>query len=187
MFDVTKIPFVQAKWYIHPTKNRHPQLIVIHSMEAPEKGVTAENVAKYFQTTKRPASTQYCVDNNSIVQCVQCSDICAGAPNANQKGIHIEHAGYARQTREQWLDEYSLDMLRLSAMLCRVILIPKFHIEARWLTVQEVARHKKDPKITGFCTHADVTAAFKQKGGHTDPGVNFPKDIYMRLVKGEII
>lgn len=179
-----EIPFIEAKHYRKVDGNRHPKVIVIHSMEAPEKGLTAENVANYFATTDRVASAHYNIDNNSIVQSVQCKDVAFAAPNMNRYGIHLEHAGYARQSEDDWEDEYSMAMLQLSARLCREILCPKFSIIPQWLGDASLRAIAHGSSLTGFCTHADVTRAFKTVGGHNDPGPGFPKVKYMNLVKG---
>ena len=41
-----------------------------------------------------------------------------------------------------------------------------------------------DGKTKGFCTHADITAAYKVVGGHTDPGVNAPVQTILDRIKG---
>ncbi|HSV33746.1 MAG TPA: hypothetical protein VLH87_06445 [Pyrinomonadaceae bacterium] len=70
-FETDKWPFVPAKSSrAVPGGKRLVRLIVIHSMEAPEKGDTAEEIAKFFQNPPKPASAHLCIDNNSIVQCV---------------------------------------------------------------------------------------------------------------------
>ncbi len=173
-----KIPFIQAKYYT-PSDARTPLKIVLHSMEAPEKGTTAEAVAKYFQTLTRPASAHYCVDNDSIVQCVQCKDVAYGAPGANHDGIHIELAGYANQTQPQWEDAYSLAVMTNAANLCGKVLMPKFHIPAVFLDEHAL---KSDPNARGFTTHAVVSRAFKRTT-HTDPGSGFPVEKFMELVR----
>jgi hypothetical protein len=53
-------PFVQAKFF-RKGGNLPPTRVVIHDMEAPEKGDTAESVAQYFQRIADPASAHYCV------------------------------------------------------------------------------------------------------------------------------
>lgn len=179
--DFDKIPFVQAKTYLKK-KARSPQVIVLHSMEAPEKPTTAEAVAKYF-TTKQGASAHYCVDNNSIVQCVQTKDVAAGAPGLNQIGIHIEMAGYAKQSAAEWKDEYSKAVIENAALLCAKILCPKYDIPPRILSLEDVRKAKFDTTIKGFCTHHMGSLAFKVMGGHTDPGPNFPLELFIELVK----
>src|SRR4051794_37904817 len=109
--------FIQAKNYT-PTKSRSIDLLVIHDMEAPETGDTAENVAHYFANQPKGSSgssAHYCIDNNSVVQCVRDHDVAWHAPGANHDGLGFEHAGYARQTAQEWNDAYSKSMLLLSA------------------------------------------------------------------------
>lgn len=183
------IPFVQAKWY-HPSTpmERTPRVIVIHSMESQEKPDTAENVAQWFKRGPKDAngndiktSAHYCIDSDSIVQCVQCRDVAFGAKGFNRVGIHLELAGRANQTREQWIDAYSLPMLRNAAELIALVLCPKFHIDRRYLSdiaIRQIAAGKM-PDLTGVCTHRDITRALSVSGGHTDPGPNFPRQRFL--------
>src|SRR6266571_8384228 len=98
-FETDKWPFVQAKSSrAVPDGKRHVRLIVIHSMEAPEKGDTAEEIAKFFQNPPKPASAHLCIDNHSIVQCVLDNHIACRVPAASHNAIQLELAGYARQT-----------------------------------------------------------------------------------------
>ena len=51
-------------------------VLVIHTMESPEKPDTAESVANWFSGSTAPqASAHYCIDGNSIVQCVHDDDV----------------------------------------------------------------------------------------------------------------
>lgn len=167
-------PFIQAKHY-RKGRVKPIQLIVIHSMEAPEKGETAENVARYFSTTDVEASAHLCVDNNSIVQCVSLEDTAFHCKNANGNGIGVEHAGYARQTREEWLDEYGIAMLDLSAKLCAE-LCEKYSIPAS----VAVFAGLDNPAVVkgGFCGHGSVPL----HGTHSDPGDGFPWDHFLERV-----
>lgn len=171
--------FIPARWFTNvTTPAREIDVIVIHSMEAPEKGDTAEAIARFFQTLPpdRKASAHFCVDNNSIVQCVEMRDVAYAAPGCNHNGIQIEHAGFARQTQAQWLDEYGQAMLALSAELSAAI-CKRYQIPVTWLDPEELIQGKK-----GFTSHANVTHAFK-KSDHTDPGVGFPHQQYLDQVR----
>jgi N-acetyl-anhydromuramyl-L-alanine amidase AmpD len=179
--DFNSLPFIQARWYTNTgSTGRERRKIVIHSMEAPEKGDTAEATARYFAglPATRKASAHYCVDNNSVVQTVQTKDVAFAAPGANHDGIHIELAGYARQTRSEWEDSYSLAMLEIAADLCR-FLSPRFGIPAVFLTAKDL---KANPESRGCTTHAEVTKAF-HRSTHTDPGTGFPMDWFLSRVK----
>ena len=133
-FETDKWPFVPAKSSrAVPGGKRLVRLIVIHSMEAPEKGDTAEEIAKFFQNPPKPASAHLCIDNNSIVRCVLDDHIAGGAPGANEDGIQLELAGYAKQTEAEWLDEYGLQLLDNAANAAAQFCL-KFDIPVRRLT-----------------------------------------------------
>lgn len=178
MIDFSKIPFVAARWYT-PTNGRVVRKIVIHSMEAPEKGDTAEAVARYFATTDTKASAHYNVDANSIVQSVQMRDVAYCAPGANHDGVHIELAGYARQTKAEWQDAFSDAMLQIAAELCAKVIVPKFEIPIRFLSA---AMMRANPNAQGFTTHDAVSKAFK-RSTHTDPGVGFSMVEFLKRVR----
>lgn len=188
------IKFVQAKNYtkVKPAAPRKVNLVVLHSMEAAEKPTTAEAVASWFAGFSAPrASAHFCVDSDSIVQCVKEQDVAWAAPGANASGIHVEHAGYARQTAAEWMDAFSWSMLNLSARLvadvCRRWAIPVEYVSAEGLL--EGGR--------GITTHLQVTLAcqlakkrnltrspfYSAQSNHTDPGVGFPMVEYLGLVE----
>ena len=169
--------FVQAKWFGANRDTNKIRLIVIHDMEAPEKGNTAENVANYFKNGAegRKASAHYNVDNNSIVQSVRDDVVAYHAPGANSDGIGIEHAGYMEQTANDWLDEYSSQMLDLSARLAADLCI-KYNIPAVHLTNAQLKAGNR-----GFVGHDQVSDVYK-KSDHGDPGKNFPWDKYIEMV-----
>jgi N-acetyl-anhydromuramyl-L-alanine amidase AmpD len=152
-------------------------LVVVHTMEAPEKPSTARKVAEWFRGSTAPqSSAHYCVDADEIIQCVYDEHAAWAAPGANRNGVHIEHAGYAKQNAADWSDEYSEAMLRKSAALA-ADLCARYAIPIRRLTTAEVLA-----KARGLCGHVEVTKAFK-KGDHTDPGPNFPWDRYLELIR----
>lgn len=172
------IEFVQATNYTH-TDGRTIDWIVLHDMEAPETGTTAEACARFFANQKKgqkgQSSAHECVDNNSVVQCVKEQDVAYAAPSANHNGYHIEQAGYARQSLAEWMDEYSKAvMLRTAkrvAQKCHDLNIPP-----RYCTYQMLKAG-----IRGVTTHLQCSLAFKP-GGHSDPGAFYPIDWFMQRV-----
>jgi hypothetical protein len=162
-------------------KYRRPQAphaiskIVIHDMEAPERATIAEDVARYFQTTTRPASVHECVDVDSYVTTADDMDSVAAAPGANHDSIHIEQPGYARQIRSEWLDVYGVQMINNCAervaYFCK-----KYGVPVRWLSVEEVAAGKR-----GICDHDAISKAYK-RGTHWDCGPHYPVDVFMAQV-----
>ncbi|TMR10977.1 hypothetical protein ETD86_37310 [Nonomuraea turkmeniaca] len=170
---------IQARYFTQG-RIRKIRLLVIHSMEAPEKPTTAENVAKWFATSAPRTSAHVCVDNNSTVRCVDDNDTAWCAPNANADGLHVELSGYARQTRADWLDTFSRATLANAAKVV-ASWAKKYDIPVKKLTPAQVAAGKK-----GICGHVDVTRAYPGTGSHTDPGSKFPWDVFIAMVKDEL-
>jgi N-acetylmuramoyl-L-alanine amidase len=144
---------------------RVPTLIGIHTMEAPEAGSTAENVANYFKTVD--ASAHWCVDNNSRVRTVNDADGAWTMPPTNLYSLNVELAGYAGQSPLQWEDGYSIAALEIAAV-CVAEWCRKYDIPVRHLTAGGIDAGEK-----GIAGHWDVNNVFHQSD-HTDPGVNFP-------------
>lgn len=152
------------------------RVVVIHDMEAPEGPLTAENVARYFRDSGVVASAHICVDNNSAVRCVPDSATAYAAPGANADGLQVEIAGYARQTRTQWLDDYSKAALKQAAIVTAAW-CEKYNLPAVRLTRAELKAGRR-----GITSHVDVSAVYKQSD-HSDPGPNFPWDYLLAEVK----
>lgn len=167
-YETDKWPFIPTKNFKKTNDTRHVRLLVIHSMEAQEKGDTAEEIAKYFAKTTKEKSAHICVDNNSIVQCVLDNNVAWAAPGANHDGIQIELAGYAKQDPSEWLDSYSTLVIENAAEVCAQYCL-KYSIPIRQLTTTQL----KDKKSKGIISHAQASQAFKLSD-HTDPGNGFP-------------
>lgn len=176
-------PFRQARHFYTGRRRNQRVLIVVHDMEAPDGPTTAENVAGYFAGPNAPqASAHFCCDQNSVVQCVKVGDTAWAAPNANADGIHIEHAGYARQSQAQWLEDDAV--LKISSCVAAELvhtlkLFPGIDIPLRRLTVAEIAAGR----TSGFAGHLDITRAYRTAGGHTDPGDGFPWEHWFTYVR----
>lgn len=170
-------PFLQAanwRW----ANRSELRVIVVHTMEAPEKPTTAEAVASWFAGyagAPPRASAHICVDNDSIVRCVRPEHVAWGAPGANYDGFQVELAGRASQTAGDWGDGYSTAMLELAAgYLARVA--RRWGVPIRKLDVAGVKRGDR-----GFCGHVEVSEAFR-RSTHTDPGRGFPWGWFVELV-----
>ena len=148
--------------------------VVIHDAEA----MHASGVAAFFAGDVARASTQLAVDESSCYRMLPDLVIPWGAPGVNTTGLHIEICGYARWTRNQWLDhERTLDRAAYkTAQWCLHYAIP-----ARWVGPLGLKWGR-----AGITTHADASKAYTP-GGHTDPGPNFPKDIFLQWVKEHML
>ena len=172
--DLGDIPFVPAVNFTR-VGARKIRVIVLHSMEAPEKPSTGEAVANWFagRSGAPPrASAHLCIDNNSVVEGVKPGDVAWACPGANHDGYQVEHAGYARQSRAEWLDDYSESMLWLSARVVRAVADAE-GIPLKHLTDAELAAGDK-----GLIDHHQGTRVYK-RSNHTDLGAHFPWDWYL--------
>jgi N-acetyl-anhydromuramyl-L-alanine amidase AmpD len=175
----TTIPFVAARNFTRGRSNAI-DVLVVHSMESPEKPDTAESVAAWFAGSTAPqASAHYCIDADSIVQCVRDEDVAWHAPGANHNGLGFEHAGRAAQTAAEWNDAYSQAVLERSAELVAQKCV-EHHIPAVWLRPADLLAGKRG--ITG---HVDVSNAFK-RSDHHDPGTSFPIEAYLARVRAHM-
>lgn len=201
--------FVQAHYFQRPLKPRVVTLLVVHSMEAPDRPSTAENVAAWFASPKSPeASAHACVDCDSVVTCVMPSDIAWACGATNWESYSLEIAGYAKWIRADWLSAANAPMLKLAAehMLKAAAY---FGIPAQILSEAEVAECLRDGCIRqghmtgalsgnpgGVTTHVMANAAWKnwklhglpQPGpkvdlSHSDPGKGFPLDALVGMMQ----
>lgn len=176
------IPFIKSKKFTVGRKGRKVRLIVIHTMETPESTGRAKQVAKWFAGPTSPeASAHYCVDNKDVISTVKETDTAWAVAqyDINQQSISIELAGSASQTALQWKDKYSKDMLALAAKLVAE-LCDKYKIPVKKLPTSSVKTG------SGIIGHVDVTLAYGIKGGHTDPGKNFPWTDFIKMVESEL-
>lgn len=159
----------QSTWSYGRIRPREVRLIVLHSAECAESASAAEALAGWATSSNRPkASWHFAVDSDSITQSVELDDVAWHAGYCNGYSIGIEQAGKAAQTAAQWSDEYSAKMLantsRLLAILAGMYDLPLEFVDT------DLANAR------GVTTHAAITKAFKVRGGHTDPGANYPME-----------
>lgn len=149
-------------------RSQRVRLIVLHSMEAPERPTMAEDLGGYW-SRNRVASSHFGVDNNSIVQYVDIGEVAWHAGGVNAFSVGIEQAGTASQSAVEWDDEFSRAMINdqtvpLLAWLCAELGIP-----ARFVDAAGILRGD-----AGITTHAEVSKVYKESAGHWDPGPNYP-------------
>ena len=155
------------------------RLIVIHTMECGESVGKAKQVWNWFQGKSSPkASAHYMVDNKEVFQLISDDDTAWAVDDyeLNQHSISIELAGSASQSVSQWNDVYSTAELGVAEKLASE-LSKKYGIPAVKLSPADIIAGK-----SGFCGHVDITVAKKIKGGHTDPGQNFPWVTFLKNI-----
>lgn len=144
------------------------QRVVIHTTEN-ATGTPAANVANY-QIRSKTGSYHYLVDaSGKRIRCNTDDWITWSTGNnaGNVQGLNLSFTTYSANTRAQWLAQEK--MLRAGATVvadwCK-----KYNIPAVKVTTGR-----------GICGHGDMRAF----GGtdHTDPGSNFPWDVFIKYVK----
>lgn len=177
--DLPGFRFVLAKGYTIGRPDGPPLWIVWHSMETDELPNSAEGTANYTADPgdSRDVSAHWCFDSNSAVQTVKEKDSAwtVGNRQGNYRGVNLELAGRARQTRAEWLDAYGRAMFDVAAPVVAASM-KRWKIPNRWCTVADLKAYRG-----GHTTHVDLARTF---GGsdHTDPGAGFPRDYVLDLI-----
>jgi hypothetical protein len=162
-----------ADWYA--PRGMVPTSVVIHCTAATNPA--ASTAAYFHDCSSSHGSTQAVADDDQGFTCVPDDAVCAGAPPLNQEGLHIEQPGLVEWTREIWL-AHPDDLKRVAywtAQKCRQYGIPVLLLHADDLKLG-------GERTKGITYHAAITEAFHQST-HTDPGPNFPWDVFMQLVQ----
>jgi len=181
-----QITFLQSKNYV--SGRTHPILwIVIHTMEIEETDHTADDLANQYATGSNVVAVHYCIDNDSIIQCVKDTDTGRGilvadsghpaGASGNDISISVEHAGWAKRTAAEWADKYHQDMLKLSAQLVGVR-CKQYGLQRKRLSQAEIQAGD-----SGIVAHGDIYAVYQEGDVRTDPGPNFPWTQYIGWVK----
>jgi len=169
--------FKQAKNY--KWANRKPAdvtRIVLHTAEIAENSESAEALASWVSGPDAPKASWHFAVDNTITQSVYVRHVAFAAPGANRNGIQIEMCGRARQSPEDWADEYSVAMLAKCAKLVASLCV-EWDIPVEFLD-EDVLLTDSD----GITTHQCVTLAFK-RSTHTDPGPHFPLTEFLDTVR----
>lgn len=189
---------VYAKYYI-----------VLHDIECPPGPEWAESLGgpNYLQNPAEQHSVHYVVDSDSIIQGRKETDWAWGCGSPGSKhGIHIEQAGYASFSRDQWLGnaasvntsylrpngarvtftaQDAKDMAAQMNLLARLMadIIQRNGMRAEWASASEAqAMVNGNSGINKQLSHARVTSWI---GGtqHTDPGEHYPYDVLISKIE----
>lgn len=169
--------------------------LCVHTMETPQTVGRAKQVAQWFAAkfAQMQASAHFCIDATTIEQNVldQNTAWATGDWTVNQGSISFELSGEASQTPAQWADTYAKhELANLAALLAHEC--STRHIPVRHLTPAQIRKialtpqHLVKPSDGGIFGHWDVTLALGIKGGHVDPGKNFPWDTLLALVAADV-
>lgn len=163
-------------------------VMLVHDAEYPEAGTAAEDVGRFFSNRSVAASTTGTVDNNSTCGSVEYGMAAwhTGAGNPwNERCEGWEMPGYASQNRNEWLDVYGLQMLERHSRLYAKRLHAN-NIPCRLLTDEQfwhVIKVSGRPQDGGVASHGQLSRVAGIRGGHSDPGPNFPWDYWFERVQ----
>lgn len=158
-----------------------PKWIVLHTSEQTgETTSSAANLASFMTTPgDRPSSNggRYGSSYHAVLDlgmkvrpAVHDGFVSFSAPGANTEGLHVCFPGKARQTRAEWLDDYSRDLIRTCAGLITDY-SSLYGIPPVRLSVAELRAGTR-----GYTDHAGIRDAFGRTT-HYDVGPGFPWDI----------
>lgn len=149
--------------------------ICIHTTEN-STGTPAENIVNY-QIRSRSGSYNIIVDNTRGGFSVRNNSDNYGAwstgSDKDNDMLNLSFATYSANTREQWLAANG--MLEEGARLC-----------AGWakeygIPVKLISDDELRANVKGFTSHRQITRALRTSD-HTDPGNNFPWDVFFEKV-----
>ena len=136
--------------------------VVIHTIEGTDEGAEA-----WFRNRAAQGVGAHVIigqERDRTIQTTDLDNICWHARGANSTHIGIEHEGFARYSRLQWLSKVNRKLLRASAN------------RTAW-----ICWHYKLGRPTrgrNVFAHADFP-----EGGHTDPGKGWPWWFYIYLAR----
>lgn len=169
--------FVQAHSFTDASRDVGDiKRLVAHTAEIQETRDAAEDVAAFFAKPTTGVSAHKCVDNNTVVTCVFDEDIAHHAKGDNLNSIGYEMSGFAKQTKAQWLDEYSRNVIERTARNMALDCIA-YNIPPRWLTEDQLRADMR-----GIVSHMLVSKVLGD-GGRTDPGAEFPVQLLIAQIK----
>lgn len=178
---------MRAKFYRGHREGSRPELIVIHTAESHEIPDAAENTGTWFQNTPKALSSHYGIDADGVVQYANESDTTwhtggalvnggKGPPWTNDQSIGLELAGTAKQTPDQWADDFSMRTLANAAALAAELCV-RYNIPIKYVDAAGLKRGER-----GLTGHVDANEAAGLKG-HWDPGPNFPWPEFIAMVQ----
>lgn len=155
------------------------RLLVLHSTE----GETAAGAAGWFTQAASGGSTHAVVDDSECYRTLDEDVVPWGASGdrANEDGLHVEMAGYARWTRDEWLS-HRAEIEKAAAVV--LDWARRYDVPLVFLTAADLRAQGGEAR--GITTHWEVTKAFDVEGGHVDPGPEFPIDVFLRMIGGRV-
>ncbi|AXQ60654.1 lysin A [Gordonia phage Ali17] len=149
-----------------------------------QQGGTGDAIALAKYCNGAQVGYNICVDDQFTVENVPVGEGSWSAADANNVAFHLCFAGsFAEWSRGRWLSADASDGLNEDAMMWRgakamAAACQQFGFPAKAVGSLRYADNNWPPE-PGICGHVSFG---RRGGGHTDPGVNFPMDEFVRRV-----
>jgi hypothetical protein len=156
---------------IHTNEGDHP-------INSPDH--TAENLAGYLDRSNAAGDFKsyhtICDDDSTLIYVDPSQAAWAMPDGGNLPALQLCFTGWAAWQRADWLAHTA--MLQRGAIVVRDWAL-KYNIPIRHLTPAQVYSG-----WYGLVGHVDWTTSAPNRGTHTDPGSNFPWDVFILLIEG---
>jgi cell envelope-related transcriptional attenuator-like protein/N-acetylmuramoyl-L-alanine amidase-like protein len=153
--------------------------IVVHSMEAAGPDAAA-SAGRWFRNPDGVGSAHLGVDEQSTQRYLDDATVARGAQPINECSLHIEQAGFAEWSRDEWL-RHGQTLMRCASKIaewCAAHAIPPRLLGPGDL--QEAGPTPDAPQ--GITAHASVSKAWG-RSDHWDPGPEYPFDFLLEAVE----
>lgn len=178
-FDV----YVQAAFH-GGTIPGGPTFTVVHDAETPLVAGYADSITDFFRRGPAAGTSAHAmVDPVKATKMLPDNVVAyAAGPTANTFGWHLEQAGYASFTPDQWLTaDGRAQMQRVGACLREVH--DTWGIPKRWMTDDQLrAAARGDRTSGGIATHQQISRVFPHDTTHQDPETNYPRDLLLEVL-----
>lgn len=156
-----------------------PDLIVIH---ATVSGFgTAGSVGRYFAKSASKVSATRTYDNTLTVESVPVQDTPWCAYGHNSNGIHLELCAYKKDREGRWVENTRLEWLTQMEMLRAAA-----RDAAMWMDQYSIPYRYPAPILNGKARRGIHAHLGLPGNDHTDPGRNFPWDVFLKMVRREL-
>lgn len=156
-----------------------PKWIAVHTSESNSR---VRNLIEFCRTHE--VSYNRFADDRDIAVAVEDADAPWAAVGANKYALHVvATSSFASWSRDKWLDPtVGPDGINEAAQLANVAKVVAYWCSEHGIPAQWIGDKGKVPPwgMDGICGHVDFGA---WGGGHSDPGVNFPRNELVRQVQ----